>query len=107
MLHISLGGGFEGHHVTLLLDGRPIFDREEVRSSPLLDLAEELPPVDATGSACDLSVLVGDPNGAEVGRVDFSVSTADDRYIVIYLEPARTGLPIIRFATSARPMGFG
>jgi len=107
MLYITLGGGFDGHHVALALDGQSIFDEGNITSSPLLDLARELPPLQPPGIKCDLEAIVRGTGRAQIDRAECSLSTGEDLYVVIYLERPDGGPARLRFSTNRSPFGFG
>ncbi len=97
---ITLGGGFQGHHVTVVLGSRKILDEALVTSSPLTDLAAELPPAPATGAG-KLTVTIRDPRTAMVSTVGCDLSTDRDRYVVAFIDAGQ-----IRVMARDRPFGF-
>lgn len=107
MLYITLGGGFDDHRIALALDGKSIFDEEHVTSSPLLDLATELPPLRPSAARCHLAAVVTGPDGAEIDRAECSLFVSEDLYVVIYLERSGDAPGRLRISTSKRPFAFG
>jgi hypothetical protein len=103
---ITLGGGFADHHVVIDLDGRKILDQAGVRSSPLTDLAAELPAAPVSGESAALHVIVRGPDRGSCAEASFTVTTERDRYVVLYVDRDPAGQAQIRMASSDKPMGF-
>lgn len=98
---IILGGGFQNHHAVVELDDRTILDEVGVTSSPLTDLATELPPAPASAPASRLTVSIRDPETGEGSTVGCDLSTDHDRHVVVYVDAGD-----IRFMVGDRPFGF-
>jgi hypothetical protein len=106
-LYITLGGGFKDHQVRLDVSGREIFNEAGITSSPLTDLARELPPVPVSNPQSVLDVTARGAGASQPSTASCALATDKDMYVVVYIDIADGKDDAIRIAARDKPYGFG
>lgn len=71
-LRVYLTDGFAGDHVVVSVNGQTIFDQSGVTTKKLYGLAEELKPLQVSGSSVKLEVRLPEKKLATTFQVDLS-----------------------------------